>query len=516
MSKHRVGATCLAFLIICSSCASPTRTETAADAVAEEILNRIEKEPLVGVASIADGAGSASTQGGTSCRIEEVEDEYGQPIDVEVCDRPAGSPDDGGGAPLVEISRSTGLPSLVAADVWYGGDDATSLVDAMVPVLLVPCSEEPGAMPELIGAPRAISEGLVQLYASARDAFESCGDLAAFESAQSEVVGNAIALVDAMFGESPSVPDQAGGALLVASSVVAFEWLAWGFKAAENIFTHQSPLWWSFAQRGHTSVLVTTTADVVAVGTSQTQYSIKPDDFDGLSVFNAGIPGGSPSVSIPWLSRVVLPRTGARQVILGLSGIDYVTAAPGACRGGRGNAFNNALDLGESLYKDSPLSAQPILELFEITELADVLADTPLERTDRRVYGENGDFQSYPRLNQAQRDNRNGVRSSIFQTWVECPERVGFAETVVRESTLAGLEVTVVFMPLDEGLRVIAPLNGERLVELNAEVAKVLTDAGARTVDLTTRLESSQMVDFIHVDAEGARIVTADVKAALS
>ena len=518
MSMHRVGAIGLAFLIVCSACGTPSQTEMAAEAVAEEVLDRIESEPLTGTAPVADGSSSGGAdQPGSDCRIEEVEDEYGQPIDVEVCDGPAKSAMPAAeAAPEAEATSSKGLPPLAAPDPWYESDDAEMLADALVPILLVPCSEEPAGLPALIGVPRAVTEGFEQIFASAARAYDSCGDLASFEAAQAEVLGNAVALVDMLFDESPKVADQPRGALMAATSVTIFEWLAWGLRGTENIFTHQSPLWWSYAQRGHTSTLVTASADVVAVGTSQTQYAIKPNSFDGLNVFNAGIPGGSPSVSVPWLNRVVLPLTGATQVIFGLSGIDYVTAAPAACKGVRGEAFNKALDLGDALYEDSPLGVQPITELFVTPELAEILANTPMERTYRRVYGGNGDYREYPNLNERNLETRNGIRTSIFETWVECPERIGFAETVVGDNTLAGLDVTVVFMPLDEGLRAVAPANGDRLEELNAEVAKVLTQAGARTLDLTKRLESSQMVDFIHVDAEGAQIVTAEVSAALN
>lgn len=254
-------------------------------------------------------------------------------------------------------------------------------------------------------------------------------------------------------------------------------------------------------------------AEIVVVGTSMAQQDLVPSvlrEVLGESVYNAGLNGGIPVVTEPWLLDQVLPRLEPETVLWGLSPLDMSAAYGDATK----NAYDQALETKSGWLAEVDRFGSHYLTLISsraaLRDPAKLLgADNAAAAEEARAAlgneGERIDFSVQLGV------NRQTEISGRIKPFVIDREDLAAIARTVRE--LQAQNIGIYFIELPVPQRFVSLYgNGPTDQELNrSAIATLGAELGVTVIRPNAEFGDDEFVDFTHLNKEAAERFSRDI-----
>lgn len=264
---------------------------------------------------------------------------------------------------------------------------------------------------------------------------------------------------------------------------------------------------------------------VAFVGSSPVDDGFDPEIFnrssDGLTSFNASIPGGvSTKAWRWWTNEVILPVLKPEVVVIGVSSVDVNSGHPDRFWGplttsGGYRDVQSARD-GGSVQRITRFLEQNVAVLRYRSVLRNpvqLIADFGADRPEALVVGPYGGKLPIPDVQYNNSEARlTGLREAFLRTFqLDGPnldELVGLIEDLEAQS----IPVLVVNMPVTEDYIRIHPGGESEYQEYVATLASISRSHGSEFVDLgQSGLPTDLFEDPFHLNADGAEILSTEL-----
>ncbi|MDH3704512.1 MAG: hypothetical protein OES57_00485 [Acidimicrobiia bacterium] len=257
--------------------------------------------------------------------------------------------------------------------------------------------------------------------------------------------------------------------------------------------------------------------DVVFAGTSSAWQGLVPDLFvahgAAESAFNAGLAGGVPAVTSPWLLDEVVPRTDPDVVVWGLTSLDF-SAAYGHTNE---EAYDEAFETRHGWLADLDRALSEVSELVRSRRLLrnpsmlwgqaqdDIRAELSEAASITGAHGERLDFT----------EDVSPERAAIMQARVRDYEvdqhDVDLVGETVRALQAQGRTVVFVEIPFPERFVRLHPNGAADIDEAADTIDAIAAEHGITVVRSTETFTDDDFVDFSHLSAEAAARFSADI-----
>ncbi len=263
-------------------------------------------------------------------------------------------------------------------------------------------------------------------------------------------------------------------------------------------------------------------AGVVIVGTSMAQQDLVPTLFsqslDDVSVYNAGLNGGVPTVTESWLLDHVVPRLEPSLVVWGLSALDMSAAYGDATK----NAYDQALESKPGLLAPADrwgssfstlVSSRGVLR--EPTKLRGEEASLRREQFTRATeeLGPDGERINFESALGPDRQDEMLSRLNPYRL-----DRDDLAAIVRTVSNLRsqGIEVIFVELPVPSRFVSLMPRATEDLQLFSDALQQLADELGVVVLVPEIKLMDSDFVDFSHLSSAAATALSTDISGQLS
>jgi len=254
--------------------------------------------------------------------------------------------------------------------------------------------------------------------------------------------------------------------------------------------------------------------DVVFAGTSMAWQGLVPaaftdNDAEARSAWNAGLAGGVPGVMSPWLLDHVVPTLEPDTVVWGLSSLDFAPAYGDenieAWDRARSSDRRLLASIDRSISKRSVLiDRRRALRTpgWWFSETTDDEADIATASSVLGPRGERLDFE--PDVS----DERGAVMAARLRGFGVSVDDYQTVEAVVNQLTARGVEVVLVELPVPDRFITTHPAGGVDHEQVGLRIGALGDQLGVQHFDLSRGFADDDFVDFTHLDADAAEILT--------
>lgn len=245
---------------------------------------------------------------------------------------------------------------------------------------------------------------------------------------------------------------------------------------------------------------------VVFAGTSMAWQGFVPATFaaadpQGRTAWNAGLAGGVPVVTEPWLRDHVIPELQPELVVWGLSSLDFSSSYGDASEEAWANAPETKTGLLASIDRASSVSAllkwRSVLRspsAWAGSRADDVAQDFETAAAILGPDGERADFT--PDLS----DEHAAIHSARVSDMTPDVEDVAAVIRTIEDLRDRGVEVVLVQMPVPPRFVELHPAGAASLEQVRNLIAGIGTETNVQVVDLGAGFTDANFVDFSHLD----------------
>ncbi len=259
-------------------------------------------------------------------------------------------------------------------------------------------------------------------------------------------------------------------------------------------------------------------ADVVFAGTSMAWQGLVPEVFtaadpDGRSAYNAGLAGGVPVVTEPWLLDQVIPRLEPDLVIWGLSSLD-LSVSYGADNLER---YKDALETRSGwLASVERVSSRASALVGYRSILRDPESLFGAERSrvesdlagSALILGAGGERRSFEfDVSDTRRDQ---VAARVRGFAIDGTDIAAIHRTIAALDD-RGIELILVELPAPDRYVDLHPNDQADLNRVHATIVTIADLTDTRLIDLRHGYTDDDYVDYTHLDESGARALTAEL-----
>jgi len=257
--------------------------------------------------------------------------------------------------------------------------------------------------------------------------------------------------------------------------------------------------------------------DMVFAGTSSAWQGLVPSVFveqgAASSAFNAGLAGGVPAVTAPWLREEVVPRVDPDVVVWGLTSLDFSSAYGDTNE----EAYDDAFETRSGVLADLDRTVSSVSELVRSRRVLrdpsmlwgqaqdEVQADLTEAAS---ITGDNGE-----RLDFTQ--DVGDERAAIMRARVRDYDVDGDDVEAVRETVQAmqaqGRTVVFVEVPFPDRFVQLHPLGAADIEAAADTIDAIAAEHGITVLRTTETFTNADFVDFSHLDQAAARRFSADI-----
>lgn len=257
--------------------------------------------------------------------------------------------------------------------------------------------------------------------------------------------------------------------------------------------------------------------DMVFVGTSSAWQGLVPSVFvehgAASSAFNAGLAGGVPAVTAPWLRDEVVPRVDPDVVVWGLTSLDFSTSYGDTNE----EAYDEAFETRPGMLADLDRAVSGVSELVRSRR---VLRDPSMlwgQAQDEiqadldeaaAIIGDGGERLDFT-------EDVSEERAAIMRARVRDYEIDGHDVDEVRETVqrlqAEGRRVVFVEIPFPDRFVQLHPRGQEDLEAAADTIDAIAAEYDISVVRTTETFTDDDFVDFSHLDRAAARRFSADV-----